>query len=188
MEGCHGGTTEGFVVEARGSSNHIGCRSSPVAIPEVAAGDHIGSASEVERALFQLEVTAGRQHDMSEPAPGVARFGGSCNGLRALDIIRRGSWLARSQRCLQGGREGQGYFRFPLGACLMRWQKPSFLPNIQLGGHAPGRPPQTVADPPPPQKRGCDQHNEMAACAINAMVHPQALCHSPYLHTAEPTV
>ena len=36
-----------------------------MAFPEVAVGDHVGSI-EGERALFQLAVTAGDQHDICE--------------------------------------------------------------------------------------------------------------------------
>ena len=49
-----------------GGSRHIGCRSSSVATPEVAAGDHLGSTREGERALFQHDMAAGDKRDISE--------------------------------------------------------------------------------------------------------------------------
>ena len=51
-EGCPDGMAEKFVAEAKRSSKLLGSRSSSVAFPEVAAGDHIGSTAEGERALF----------------------------------------------------------------------------------------------------------------------------------------
>ena len=50
----------------------MGCRLSYVVVPEVAVADHMGSIQEGERALFQLDVTAGDQHKISELPPGVA--------------------------------------------------------------------------------------------------------------------
>ena len=37
------GMAEGFVAEARRLARHMGCRSSSMAFPEVADGDHMGS-------------------------------------------------------------------------------------------------------------------------------------------------
>ena len=78
---------EGFIAEAKKSSRHMGCTSSSVAFPEVAASDHMGSIGEGERALFKLEVTVGDQHDISDTPHGVACVGCLCGRPGPLGAI-----------------------------------------------------------------------------------------------------
>ena len=78
-----------------------------MAVPEVAAGDHIGSTGEGERVLFQLEVAAGGPYNMSESPPGVARFGGLCSRLGPLDIMGvAAGWPVPSAACSRWGAGG----------------------------------------------------------------------------------
>ena len=68
------------------SSKHIGCKSSSVAPPKVATGDHMKSTVEGKKALCQLDVTAGDHQDIPESLHGVA----SCNCSRnRLGILAR---------------------------------------------------------------------------------------------------